>query len=218
MSSPLSLTDELYRYLLNHSTPLDAIASELVEETQTALPHAAQMQVAPEQATLLGLLTGLVGARRAVEVGTFTGLSSLAIARALGPGGQLTCFDISDEYTSVARRYWKRAGVADRIDLRIGPAAERLQELPTEPHLDFAFIDADKGGYLAYWAELVPRMRPGGLLVVDNVLWHGTVVDPPANDPNAQALARFNAEVVTDDRVELVMLPIADGLSLARRR
>lgn len=218
MSSPLSLTDELYRYLLNHSTPLDAIASELVEETQTALPHAAQMQVAPEQATLLGLLTGLVGARRAVEVGTFTGLSSLAIARALGPGGQLTCFDISDEYTSVARRYWKRAGVADRIDLRIGPAAERLRELPTEPHLDFAFIDADKGGYLAYWAELVPRMRPGGLLVVDNVLWHGTVVDPPANDPNAQALARFNAEVVTDDRVELVMLPIADGLSLARRR
>ena len=218
MPSPLALTDELYRYLLDHSTPLDTIASELVEETRAALPHAAQMQVAPEQATLLGLLTGLVGARRAVEVGTFTGLSSLAIARALGPGGRLTCFDVSDEYTSVARRYWKRAGVADRIDLRIGPAAERLQELPTEPHLDFAFIDADKGGYLAYWAELVPRMRPGGLLVVDNVLWHGTVVDPPANDPNAQALARFNAEVVTDDRVELVMLPIADGLSLARRR
>src|SRR5690554_5524577 len=108
MPSPLALTDELYRYLLDHSTPLDTIASELVEETRAALPHAAQMQVAPEQATLLGLLTGLVGARRAVEVGTFTGLSSLAIARALGPGGRLTCFDVSDEYTSVARRYWKR--------------------------------------------------------------------------------------------------------------
>ena len=145
-------------------------------------------------------------------------MSSLAIARGMADGGRLTCFDISDEYTSVARRYWERAGVADRIDLRIGPAAERLRELPAEPYLDLAFIDADKGGYSTYWAELVPRVRPGGLLVVDNVLWHGTVVDPPASDPNAQVLAQFNTEVAADDRVDLVMLPIGDGLTLARRR
>jgi caffeoyl-CoA O-methyltransferase len=218
MRISLELPDELHTYLLAHSTPLDPIARELVEETRAAMPAEAKMQVAPEQAVLLSVLTGLVGARRAVEVGTFTGLSSLSIARALPPDGQLTCFDISDERTAVARRYWKRAGVADRIELRIGPAAERLRELPTQPHLDLAFIDADKGGYLGYWAELVPRLRPGGLLVVDNVLWQGTVLDPPADDPDAQALARFNAEVVADHRMELVMLPIADGLTLARRR
>lgn len=218
MAKSSALSDELHAYLLAHSTPLDSIASELVAETRAALPERSRMQVAPEQAILLSVLTGLVGARRAVEVGTFTGLSSLAIARALPPGGRLTCFDISDEYTAVARRYWQRAGVADRIELRIGPAADRLRELPAQPHLDLAFIDADKESYPEYWAQLVPRVRPGGLLVVDNVLWHGTVVDPPADDPNAHAVARFNDQVVADDRVELVVLPVADGMTLARRR
>ncbi|HLU33406.1 MAG TPA: class I SAM-dependent methyltransferase [Natronosporangium sp.] len=216
--SLLPLTDEVRSYSVRHSTPLDAIANELIEETRALLPDRATMQLAPEHAGLLTLLTRLLGVRHAVEVGTFTGMSSLAIARGMADGGRLTCFDISDEYTSVARRYWERAGVADRIDLRIGPAAERLRELPAEPYLDLAFIDADKGGYSTYWAELVPRVRPGGLLVVDNVLWHGTVVDPPASDPNAQVLAQFNTEVAADDRVDLVMLPIGDGLTLARRR
>ena len=131
------------------------------------------MQIAPEQAAFIRMLTGLIGARQAVEIGTFTGLSALSIARGLADGGRLTCFDISAEFTDVARRYFKRAGVDDRIELRIGPAAQRLTELPAEPYLDLVFIDADKESYATYWAELVPRVRPGGVLLVDNVLWCG---------------------------------------------
>jgi caffeoyl-CoA O-methyltransferase len=210
------LTDELHSYLVAHGSPPDEIARDLYAETQAALPDDAGMQIAPEQSAFLTLLTRLLGVRRAVEVGTFTGISSLAIARGLPADGTLTCFDISDEFTSVARRYWDRAGVADRVDLRIGPAAERLRELPVEPHLDLAFIDADKTGYPVYWAELVPRMRPGGLLIVDNVLRHGRVLAP--QDENDRAIAAFNDAVIADERVDLVMLPIADGLTLARRR
>ena len=167
---------------------------------------------------LLTLLTRLCGTSNAVEVGTFTGMSSLAIARGLAPGGRLICFDVSTDFTAVARRYWQRAGVDDRIELRIGPAAQRLPELPDEPVLDLAFIDADKSGYPTYWAELVPRMRPGGVILVDNVLWHGRVVDDPPADDNTAAIQRFNDQVAADDRVEMVMLPVADGLTIARRR
>ncbi len=174
------------------------------------------MQVAPEQAAFLTFLTRLLGVRQAVEVGTFTGLSSLAIARGLPEGGRLTCFDISEEFTGIARRYWARAGVQDRIDLRIGPAADGLRELPHERHLDFAFIDADKTGYPIYWAELVPRMRPGGVIAVDNVLRGGRVIAP--QDAGDRAIAAFNDEVLADVRVDPVMLPIADGLTLARVR
>lgn len=216
MRNTLTFTDQLYEYVVAHTTPLDEVARDLVEETRTALPDRAVMQVGPDQAVLLTMLTRLVGARRAVEVGTFTGFSALAIARGLPPDGRLVCFDISTEYTDVARRYWQRAGVADRIELRIGPAAERVRELPEQPHLDLVFIDADKGGYATYWAELVPRMRPGGLLAVDNVLWSGRVADP--HDENAQLMAQFNDMVVADDRVEVVILPVGDGLTLARRR
>lgn len=212
----LPLTEELYSYVIAHSTPPDQIVLDLIEETRTVLPDEAQMQVAPDQAVLLTFLTKLLGVRQAVEVGTFTGLSSLSIARGLADGGTLTCFDISDEFTSVARRYWARAGVADRIELRIGPAAQTLRELPTEPHLDLAFIDADKTGYLAYWAEIVPRMRPGGLILVDNVLRHGKVLAP--EDAADHAIVKFNEYVAGDDRVDVVILPIADGLTFARRR
>jgi len=215
-AKPLALTDELHSYLVEHGDPPDRIARELIVETVAALPVDARMQVAPEQAALLTFLARLVGARQAVEVGTFTGLSSLAIARGLTDGGRLTCFDISEEYTSVARRYWERAGVDDRIELRIGPAAETLRSLPAEPYLDLAFIDADKTGYSTYWAELVPRMRPGGLIAVDNVLWSGRVLAPHSADD--KAIVAFNEEVRADDRVDVVMLPIADGLTLARRR
>jgi caffeoyl-CoA O-methyltransferase len=218
MSRHFSLTEELRDYLVAHMTPLDDVARDLIEETRAQLPDRALMQVAPEQAAFLTMLTQLAGARRAVEVGTFTGLSALAIARGLADGGQLVCFDISTEYTAVADRYWKRAQLADRIELRIGPAAQRLRELPAEPHLDLAFIDADKGGYPTYWEELVPRLRPGGVIVVDNVLWSGRVLDPAADDADARAIVRFNDYVLTDDRVDLVMLPISDGLTLARRR
>jgi caffeoyl-CoA O-methyltransferase len=212
----LPMTEELHAYVVAHGTPPDEIMRDLIEETERSLPSNAQMQVAPEQAAFLSLLAKLVGARQAVEVGTFTGLSSLAMARGLADGGKLVCFDISDDFTSVARRYWERAGVTDRIELRIGPAAERLRELPAEPHLDLSFIDADKTGYPTYWEELVPRTRPGGLIVVDNVLRDGRVLAP--RDDSDKAIVQFNDIAARDERVEVVMLPIADGLTLARRR
>jgi caffeoyl-CoA O-methyltransferase len=212
---PLPLTAELHAYLLASTTPPDAVVAELIKETRRVLPDNAGMQVAPEQAAFLRILTAVMGARRAVEVGTFTGLSSLSIARGLADGGQLTCFDISEEFTGIARRYWKRAGVDDRIRLRIGPAADNLRELPAEPHLDLVFIDADKGGYPTYWNELVPRVRPNGVLLVDNVLWAGRVLDP--RHDSDRSIVEFNRLAVADDRVELVMLPIADGLTMARK-
>ncbi|RZU50250.1 caffeoyl-CoA O-methyltransferase [Krasilnikovia cinnamomea] len=212
---PLPLTAELHAYLLDHSTAPDEVTAELIAETRAALPDNAGMQVAPEQAAFIRMLTTVTGVRRAVEVGTFTGLSSLSIARGLADGGQLVCFDISEEFTSVARRYWQRAGVDDRIELRIGPAAERLSELPAEPHLDLVFIDADKESYQTYWDELVPRVRPGGVLLVDNTLWSGRVLDPQSTSD--RAITAFNDMVIADKRVEAVILPIADGLTMARR-
>ncbi|MGW4677169.1 O-methyltransferase [Micromonospora taraxaci] len=212
----IPLTDELHAYLVAHGSPPDEIIRDLAEETRSVLPEHATMQVAPEQAAFLTFLTRLLDVRQAVEVGTFTGLSSLAIARGLPEGGRLTCFDISEELTGIARRYWDRAGVQDRIDLRIGPAGDRLRELPQERYLDFAFIDADKTGYSIYWAELVPRMRPGGVIAVDNVLRGGRVIAP--RDVSDRAIAAFNDEVLADVRVDPVMLPIADGLTLARVR
>ncbi|MEH0929472.1 O-methyltransferase [Micromonospora sp. CPCC 205558] len=212
----IPLTDELHAYLVAHGSPPDEIIRDLAEETRSVLPEHATMQVAPEQAAFLTFLTRLLDVRQAVEVGTFTGLSSLAIARGLPAGGRLTCFDISEEFTDIARRYWARAGVQDLIDLRIGPAADGLRELPHERHLDFAFIDADKTGYPIYWAELVPRMRPGGVIAVDNVLRGGRVIAP--QDAGDRAIAAFNDEVIADVRVDPVMLPIADGLTLARVR
>lgn len=215
-TKPLPLTPELHAYLVAHGSAPDEIVRELAEETRAALPAQANMQVAPEQAAFLTFLTRLLGVRQAVEVGTFTGLSSLAIARGLADGGRLTCFDISEEYTGIARRYWARAGVDDRIGLRIGPAGETLRELPRERYLDFAFIDADKVGYPVYWDELVPRMRAGAVIAVDNTLRGGRVLAPQNADD--RAIAAFNDEVLTDVRVEPVMLPIADGVTLARVR
>ena len=213
---PLPLTPELHAYLLDHSTPPDEVTAALIAETRSLLPDEAGMQIAFEQATFLRLLTSVMGVRNAVEVGTFTGLSSLSIARGLAGGGRLVCFDVSTEFTDVARRYWKLAGVDDRVELRIGPAAERLQELPGEPYLDLVFIDADKPGYPVYWNELVPRVRPGGVLLIDNVLRAGRVVDP-RNDGD-RAIIAFNDLALHDQRTELVILPIADGLTMARRK
>lgn len=211
------LDDVLYDYLVAHRTPDDDVVRELREET-ARLGDRAVMQIAPDQATLLQILVSAIGARRAVEVGTFTGYSALAIARGLAPGGRLLCFDVSEEWTAIARRYWQKAGVADRIELRLGPAAPALRTLPEEPPLDFAFIDADKPGYPVYWDEIVRRLRPGGLVAVDNVLWEGEVVDPGRQGAEVVAIRRFNEQVLADERVESVMLAVADGLTLARKR
>jgi caffeoyl-CoA O-methyltransferase len=211
-----ALDDSLYGYLLAHRSPDDEVVHELREET-ARLGGQAVMQVAPEQATFLRMLVAATGARRAVEVGTFTGLSSLAIARGLPADGRLLCLDVSEEWTAIARRAWAKAGVAGRIELRIAPAAETLRALPEVPQFDFAFIDADKKGYPLYWEEIVRRLRPGGLIAVDNVLWEGDVVRPEEQDEDVVAIRSFNELVLKDPRVESVMLAIADGLTLARK-
>ena len=207
------LSDALHSYLLASSTPIDEVLRSLADET-VRLGDVSGMQVAPEQGLLLTLLTRAIGARRAVEVGTFTGYSALCIARGLADGGRLLCCDVSEEWTDIGRRHWEAAGVADRIDLVIGPAAETLAGLADEP-VDLCFVDADKEGYATYWDLLVPRVRPGGLLLVDNVLWAGRVLDPGQHEPDTVAIRDFNEKVATDDRVQVVLLPIADGLSLA---
>jgi caffeoyl-CoA O-methyltransferase len=215
-SRNLGLSDDLHAYVLAHGGPTDEVTRELVEETRRALPEQAGMQIAGDQAALLTMLTRLVGATQAVEIGTFTGMSSLAIARGLPDEGRLICFDISTEYTSVAERYWQRAGVAKKIELRIGPAAERVAELPEEPTVDLVFIDADKSSYPVYWELMMPRMRTGGLLVVDNVLRGGRVLAPESADD--RAIIAFNEAVLADDRVDSVLLPLADGITVARKR
>jgi len=211
------LTPELHAYLVAHGTPPDEVQRDLIAETD-ALGGIASMQIAPEQGAFMTLLARMLNARFAVEVGTFTGYSSLCIARGLAEAGRLLCCDVSEKWTSVARRYWERAGVADRIELRLAPALDTLCGLPREPTVDLAFIDADKGGYIAYWEELVPRMRPGGVLLVDNVLWSGKVADPDYDDEDTRYIRDFNDHVAADERVETVMLPIADGLTFARKR
>jgi caffeoyl-CoA O-methyltransferase len=175
------------------------------------------MQIGDDQGQLLTMLTRLVGARSAVEVGTFTGYSSLCIARGLADGGTLICCDISEEWTAIGVQAWEEAGVADRIDLRIAPALDTLRALPPEPTIDLVFIDADKGGYADYWAELVPRVRPGGLLLADNVLWSGEIADDELSGDNLDALRTFNDLVAADSRVETVVLTAFDGLTIARR-
>jgi len=205
-------------YLLAHSTPADEVLRDLAAETARAFPSAAGMQISHDEGGLLTLLAQLVGATRAVEVGVFTGYSSICIARGLAPGGSLLACDVSEEWTSVARRYWERAGVADRIELRLAPAVETLAALPAGEWVDFAFIDADKQSYPTYYAELVTRLRPGGVLVLDNVLRGGRVVDPAATDPADTAIRATNAAVAADPRVTAVMLPLRDGVTVVRKR
>jgi caffeoyl-CoA O-methyltransferase len=213
----LTVTSELVDYAVAHgSWPEDPVLSDLREGTM-ALGPVAGMQIGPDEGQLLTLLARLVGAARAVEVGTFTGYSSLCIARGLAAGGTLLCCDVSQEWTAMARRAWERAGLADRIELRIAPAIETLRSLPLEPTIDLAFIDADKGGYCDYWDELVPRVRRGGLLLADNVLWSGRVAEGDG-DEDTRAIREFNDRVASDDRVEVVVLPAFDGLTIALRR
>jgi predicted O-methyltransferase YrrM len=203
-------------YLLAHSEPADQVMRDLAEETHRDLAPQSGMQITHDEGELLTMLVRLTGARQAVEVGTFTGYSSTCIARGLPDDGHLLCCDVSEEYTAVARRYWERAGVSDKIELRIAPAVETLRSLPDEPYLDFAFIDADKTGYPSYVEEVLPRLRPGGLMVLDNMLRDGRVLDP--EDDNDRAIHALNESLVADGRVDVVLLPVRDGVSLARKR
>ena len=211
------LGEDLHDYVLDHTTAGDDVDASL-SETTGELGGVARMQVARDQGMFLSMLVSAVRPQLAIEVGTFTGTSSLAIARALPDGGRLLCCDVSEEWTAIARRHWEAAGVSDRINLVIAPAIQTLRALPDDTPVDFAFIDADKTGYLAYYEELVPRLSDHGLLVVDNVLWSGRVMDPSADDDDTVALREFNAHVVADDRVDVVMLSIGDGVSVVRRR
>ncbi len=210
------LSPAVHEYLVAHGTPPDAIQQGLIAATQQ-LGSISIMQVAPEQGAFMTLFTRAIGARRAIEVGTFTGLSALCIARGLPEDGRLVCCDVSDEWTNVGKPFWKKAGVAGKIDLRIAPALETLRALPEEPTTDLAFIDADKPAYIDYFESLLPRMRPGGVILVDNVLWMGRVADPTSDDDQTLAIRRFNDHVAADPRVDCVMLPISDGLSFLRK-
>ncbi len=217
MKSLAFLDSAVAEYTVAHTSPPDELLRELHDETARRFGDELSLQIAPEQGPLLTMLARLAGARDAVELGTFTGYSSICIARGLAPGGKLTCFDVSEEWTSVARHYWHRAGLADRIELRLGPAADSLAALPEEETLDLAFIDADKPSYVTYYEALVPRMRPGGLILADNVLRHGEVVNAASSDPGVQVMREFNDRAVSDPRVTTVMLPLADGLTLIRK-
>lgn len=212
------LNVDLQEYLVTHSAAADPVLAELAAETASRFPDAAGMQIGPEQGTFMTLLTQFVRATRALEIGTFTGYSAICVARGLADGGKLTCCDVSEEWTSVARKYWQLAGVADRIDLQLRPALETLLAMPATEAFDIAFIDADKTGYVSYWDEVVPRMRPGGAILIDNTLSHGRVIDPDSQDASVQGIRAFNEHAAADDRVVLVLLPIGDGLTLARKR
>lgn len=225
MSRSFLLTDDLADYVVAHSRPPDGVLRDLAVETQ-AMGGIASMQISHEQGALLELLATVTGARSAIEIGTFTGYSSICLARGMGPDGRLLCCDVSEEWTAIARRYWERAGLADRIALRLGPAAETLAGVDGDTTFDLAFVDADKTGYLEYVDLLHARMTPGSLIVVDNTLWSGTVLPPGSNagaerpevkvadDPDTLALQTFNDTVARDERFTTVLVPVADGITL----
>lgn len=217
MSKYTCVDAALHDYQLAHRTPDDAILRELRRETEERTGPRAGMQIAAEQGTFLGLLVAAIGARQVIEIGTFTGYSALCMARALPPEGRLIACDVSEEYTVIARRYWKKAGVSDRIDLRLGPGAETLRSLPEDEVFDFGFIDADKEGYPIYYEEILSRLRPGGLIALDNVFWGGSVANPENREPSTLAIREINERVASDARVQSVMLAVSDGLTLARK-
>ncbi len=210
------LPDDLYAYLLDCSVRETDVARRLREETQEL--EQSNMQIGPEQAQFMTLLVELLGVQHALEVGTFTGYSALAVASALPENGRLVACDVSEEWTAIGRRYWAEAGVAHKIDLRLAPAIETLDALLVEEgedRFDFAFLDADKQGY-DYYERALRLVRPGGLIVIDNTLWEGKVVDPLVTDPDTEAIRHLNKKLSDDDRISLSLVPIGDGLSLAR--
>jgi predicted O-methyltransferase YrrM len=215
----LQITDEIHRYLLDHSVREPEVLARLRTAT-ASMPHA-QMQIGPEQGQLMALLARLVGARRCIEVGVFTGYSSLAVALALPEDGRIVACDVSEAWTAVARRFWREAGVEHKIDLKLQPAVRTLEQLLAAGEAgryDFAFIDADKESYDRYYELLLQLLRPGGLITLDNTLWSGHVANPDHHDADTDALRALNAKLHRDERVDLSLLPIGDGLTLARKR
>jgi caffeoyl-CoA O-methyltransferase len=212
------LDPAIEQYAAEHSSPPDDLQRRLIAETAERAGAAKRMQISPDLGVFIEMVTRLNATRRAVEVGTFTGYSALCVARGLPADGHLLCCDVNETWTAVAQRYWEEAGVADKIELRLGPAIETLRSLPTEEHLDQAFVDADKSGYPAYYEELLPRLRRGGLIMFDNTLLSGRVLEPDGSDADQVAMAGLNAALVTDPRVDVVLLPIRDGLTMARKR
>ena len=213
----IALTPKLYDYLVAHGHNGDPIRAELAAET-AQLGAISTMQIAAEQGTLMAILAGAIGARSAVEVGTFTGYSALCVARALPADGRLLCCDVNEQWTGIGRRYWERAGVANKITLKLGPAADTLKALPASHTFDFAFIDADKTSYGIYYEEILKRLRPGGLILFDNVLWSGAVIEETIKDADTLALRALNDFIANDTRVEAVMIGVADGLTIVRKK
>lgn len=213
---PTPLSPELFDYVVAHGSTPDAVQAALIAETK-ALGDPAGLQISPDEGAFLTLFTQIIGARRAIEVGTFTGYSALCITRGMGPEGRMTCCDVSEEWTSIARKHWEKDGISDRIELKIGPGVETLRSLPQEPVYDLAFIDADKPSYPEYWEELVPRVKPGGVILVDNALLHGGVIEANRSGGSA-AVDALNSRAIADDRVDAALITIADGIMMARKR
>jgi caffeoyl-CoA O-methyltransferase len=211
------IDDAVVEYASAHSSGPDEVQVALQDVTRERTGRAAGMQIGDDQAVVMEIIARAMGARRALEVGTFTGYSALAVARGMGPEGRLLCCDVSEEWTAIAQEYWERAGVADRIELRLGPAIDTLRSLPLEEDFDLAFVDADKTGYLAYYEEIVPRLRRGGLLLADNTLQGGRVLDADADDESTVAIRAFNDRVAGDRRMRVVLLPIGDGVSFIQK-
>jgi caffeoyl-CoA O-methyltransferase len=208
---------EVAAYALAHTSPPDEVQRSLQAATAERTGGAAGMQIGHDQAVFMENLVRAMGARRAVEVGVFTGYSSLALARGMGPEGRLLCCDLSEEWTAIAREHWEKAGVADRIDLVLGPALDTLRSQPEDEHFDLAFVDADKEAYLAYYEEILPRLRRGGIVLADNTIWGGRVLDPDAADDDTVAIRAFNDALAADDRVRVVILTLGDGVTMAQK-
>jgi caffeoyl-CoA O-methyltransferase len=218
-----AMTPELHRYAVEHSSFRDELMRRLEEETERAAGEWAVMQIAPEQGALITVLVRAIGARRALELGTFTGYGAISIARGLPEDGMVLTCELKEEWAAIARRYFEEAGLADRIELRLGPALDTLRELSEEGSFDFAFIDADKPNYSNYWEECLRLLRPGGLVMVDNTFFGGAVLDPSGGAENgegdsAAAIRDLNERMIADDRVEVAMIGVGDGIALARKR
>lgn len=218
-NTTLNLSDQLYQYLLKVSLRESEVLRLLREETAQLPEH--NMQISPEQGQFMRLLVQLTGGRKGIEIGVFTGYSALSVALGLPDDGQLIALDVSEEWTDVGRKYWEMAGVAHKIDLRIAPALESLQNLVAEGKeetFDFAFIDADKVNYQNYYEYCLRLLRPNGLIAIDNVLWSGRVADPKSTEPDTVAIRQLNEKLFKDERIDLSLLPLSDGLTLVRKK